>query len=141
LEPKETTTRDSTAILIRLRKGNTACGKKLSDGKTMDFEKVTRTILKANPNGIRSKKLVDQLNKITGLVRSTILYLLGRMNNVGNLYRENGIYWLEKPLNRESEVTKELVHLAEKIATNAPPYISRDVDLKIGKRRIRIKNA
>ena len=69
---------------------------KLSNVKRMDVENIIRTVLEKNP-GIKAKFLIPVLQKKTGLSRSTLYELLGSLEIRGQIFREKGRYWVEKP--------------------------------------------
>jgi len=62
----------------------------------MDVWTVVRTILEKNPR-IKAKQLIVEVRKKTDLSRSTIYEHLLSLDLQGKIYREKGLYWLEKP--------------------------------------------
>lgn len=111
----------------------------MSDVKRMDIWTAVQTVLEKNP-GIQAKYFISKLRDKTGLCRSVIYDHLGSFNRRGKIYREKGRYWLEKPGKLESEnlATLDVLKLAAKLATDMPPWISRDVELRIGKRKVKV---
>jgi len=105
----------------------------------MDIEKVIRTVLRISP-GIRAKELVARVRAKTDLSRSTIYEHLTTLCRKGKIYREKGRYWLEKPEKLETDDKIKALKLAAKLATETPPAIIRDVDLKIGKYRVKVEH-
>jgi len=71
----------------------TDCGLKLSDGKRMNIWTAVRTALEKNP-GMRSKHLIEELEKKTGLSRSTIFEHLSSFEVKREICREIGRYYL-----------------------------------------------
>ena len=72
----------------------------MSNGKTMDIEMVTRTILEKNP-GLKANRLLEKVSKKTGKGRSAIYEAWEHLENQCKIYREKGCYYLEKPIIKE----------------------------------------
>lgn len=96
-------------------------------------------LLRQFPHGIRAAEFADKL----GVQRQSAYDYLNSLDVRGKAWNEHGLWYPKEP-NRDHGTEKqtgtdhELLRLALKAADPGTPLILRDVDLRVGKRRVTV---